>query len=530
MASLDLFPAFAFLALLPPLLMGLVALCALVSPAQSLRPWSWFLSASAVASLGALASLVAAAGPGGIEVPALGVASGVLASALALLVQFLGTVIGAYSRRYLQGETQPARYVAALAGVLAAVHLVLLADHWWVLIAAWAAAGWALQPLLCFYRDRPFAALAAHKKRLADRVADVLLIAAAGLAWHELGTGSLSALFTQVEQAGASPALQASAVLLALAVIVRTALLPVHGWLVQVMEAPTPVSALLHAGVVNLGGFVLIRFAPLLEAAPLARWLLVGFGLATAVLAGFAMLTRVSIKVRLAWSTVAQMGFMVLECGLGLYQLAALHLIGHSLYKAHTFLAASSVVQTTRAAMLQGSATVHPLSLWLAPVLAGATLAGVQALLSGAVDAWPLWWSAALALAWAPLFWWPVSQPGAAASPMPRLASAFVMAALLSLLALGGHAVPLGLHDAPHHSAGILALAGLAALYVALAVLQAAPARLETLRRWSYAGFYVDELYTRFTLRCWPTPWGRELQSARPQPTALKPANNPLAR
>ncbi|WP_264836966.1 proton-conducting transporter transmembrane domain-containing protein, partial [Klebsiella oxytoca] len=126
------------------------------------------------------------------------------------------------------------------------------------------------------------------------------------------------------------------------------AVLPVHGWLIQVMEAPTPVSALLHAGVVNLGGFVLIRFAPLLEQAGIARALLLVFGLGTAVLAGMVMLTRISIKVRLAWSTVAQMGFMLLECGLGLYTLAALHLVGHSLYKAHVFLSASTVVRQTR--------------------------------------------------------------------------------------------------------------------------------------------------------------------------------------
>ncbi|WP_410958814.1 proton-conducting transporter membrane subunit, partial [Salmonella sp. 6412] len=82
------------------------------------------------------------------------------------------------------------------------------------------------------------------------------------------------ALWAHLAQAGLSTGLQLSAVALVLAVILRTAVLPVHGWLIQVMEAPTPVSALLHAGVVNLGGFVLIRFAPLLEQAGIARALL----------------------------------------------------------------------------------------------------------------------------------------------------------------------------------------------------------------------------------------------------------------
>ncbi|HEY9511069.1 MAG TPA: proton-conducting transporter membrane subunit, partial [Rhodanobacter sp.] len=187
-----------------------------------------------------------------------------LGGLLAALVQLLGTVIGAFSARYLEGEAGQRRYAAALTGVLVAVHLLLLADHWLVLIAAWALIGIALQHLLCFYHDRPFARLAAHKKRLADRLADGLLLAAALLAWHEVGSGSLNDLAAHVAAQGASSALQGSALCVALAVILRTALLPVHGWLIQVMEAPTPVSALLHAGVVNLGGFVLIRFATLL--------------------------------------------------------------------------------------------------------------------------------------------------------------------------------------------------------------------------------------------------------------------------
>ncbi len=170
-----------------------------------------------------------------------------------------------------------------------------------------------------------------------------------------------------IAQHGMSLSLQASAVLLVMAVIFRTALLPVHGWLIQVMEAPTPVSALLHAGVVNLGGFVLMRFAPMLDQANAARILLLIFALATAVLAGIVMLTRISIKVRLAWSTVAQMGFMLLECALGLYTLAALHLIGHSLYKAHAFLSASEGVRDTRLQALHRAALPSTLSVFLPP-------------------------------------------------------------------------------------------------------------------------------------------------------------------
>jgi NAD(P)H-quinone oxidoreductase subunit 5 len=463
--------------------------------------WRGFGALSAVALVATLASLVIGAGrlpwPGLVQTTSLGLI-------VALLVQILGTVIGSFSARYLQGETGQQRYVAALAAVLAAVHVLLLADHWLVLIAAWACVGTALQHLLCFYPDRAFARLAAHKKRIADRAAAGLLLAAAALAWSEVGSGSLTALWAHLGRADISLSLQISAVLLVVAVVLRTALLPVHGWLIQVMEAPTPVSALLHAGVVNLGGFVLIRFAPLLEHAAPARTLLLVFGLVTAVLAGMVMLTRISIKVRLAWSTVAQMGFMLLECALGLYTLAALHLIGHSLYKAHSFLSASGVVRHTRLQSLHGPQTPMALTLALAPVI---TIPAVLAVLhvSGHTP-WPWWWSSVLGLAWAPLLWLP-------AASVPRvvqawqLVSGLLMVTGLTAIAVIAHALPMGVADAAHHTLGMIALAGMAALYTGLVLLQLQPQWLSRWRRWSYAGFYVDEAYTRMALRLWPARW-----------------------
>jgi NAD(P)H-quinone oxidoreductase subunit 5 len=447
-----------------------------------------------------------------------------LGEVLAVLVQFLGTVIGMFSARYLQGETAQRRYVMALAGVLAAVHMLLIADHWLVLIAAWALVGVALQPLLCFYPDRPFALLAAHKKRLADRLADGLLMAAAVFAWWSVGSGSLTDLNMQLAREGASPALHVSAVLLVLAVVLRTALLPVHGWLIQVMEAPTPVSALLHAGVVNLGGYVLIRFAPLLEQAPFARLLLVGLGLATAVLAGLVMLTRISIKVRLAWSTVAQMGFMVLECGLGLYTLAALHLVGHSLYKAHAFLSASMVVRETRLQTMRGVHKPIARSLWTAPALTVAAVLLLQSAISP--GAWPWWWSVLLGLAWAPLLWLSVPPAQPASAMVRSVVSGLLMVLGLTGAALLAHALPLGLQDAPHNTLGVVALVGMGTLYVSLVLLQTRPQALEAWRRWSYAGFYVDEYYTRLTLWLWPTRWTPDASStSHPVTVTLTAAN-----
>ncbi len=502
-------PSLLFLActLAPAALMLFLAGLARLGLCGVTALWRHFRLFSGLALLPALASLILHWSGHAPALPGAGwLAAGPLSAAVVLLVQLLGTVIGAFSSRYLEGEPAQARYITALAGVLGAVHLLLLADHWLVLIAAWMAVGLLMQTLLCFYPNRPFALLAAHKKRLADLLAWALLGVAAALAWSEVGSGSLSELWRHLEEGPASARLHWSALCLVAAVILSTALLPVHGWLIQVMEAPTPVSALMHAGVVNLGGFVLIRFAPLLEAAPAARWLLVAFGLGTALLAGLVMLTRISIKVRLAWSTVAQMGFMVLECGLGLYTLAALHLIGHSLYKAHAFLSASEVVAQTRLHDLQGRHSLAPASLWLAPLMALALVGAVALMLPGA--SWPWWWSVVLALAWAPLLWLPrASDPLQARLRWSRLGAGLGMVLGLATLAAAVHLLPLGVQDRPHEAAGLVAAAGMGLMYLALITLQWRVRLLEGWRRWSYAGFYVDEFYTRLALWVWPSAW-----------------------
>ncbi len=115
------------------------------------------------------------------------------------------------------------------------------------------------------------------------------------------------------------------------------------------MEAPTPVSALLHAGVINAGGFLLIRFADVMLLAPGVLAVLVMLGGFTALLGGLAMLAQPAVKTSLAWSTIAQMGFMILQCGLALFPLALLHIVAHSLYKAHAFLASGTAVETVAA-------------------------------------------------------------------------------------------------------------------------------------------------------------------------------------
>ncbi|MCL4105188.1 UNVERIFIED_CONTAM: hypothetical protein GTU68_018895 [Idotea baltica] len=128
------------------------------------------------------------------------------------------------------------------------------------------------------------------------------------------------------------------------------------------MEAPTPVSALLHAGVVNAGGFLLIRFADVMLLSPLVLAGLVLIGGFTALFGGLVMLTQPTVKASLAWSTVAQMGFMILQCGLALFPLALLHIVAHSLYKAHAFLSSGSAVASVASIARPGPVAVPNLA------------------------------------------------------------------------------------------------------------------------------------------------------------------------
>jgi NAD(P)H-quinone oxidoreductase subunit 5 len=264
-----------------------------------------------------------------------------------LLIQLLAWVILRFSQRYFSGEAGQLRFLRAVGWLLAGATLVVASQDWPTLLAGWLLTSPALQSLLTFYPGRPQARIAARREAVASRLAELCLLLGAGLISWAVASPAFADIARPLASPGAQLARDAGALLLVCCVLLKTAQLPFHGWLTQVMEAPTPVSALLHAGVVNLGGMVLIKLAALWTVVPLTAWLLVVWGGVTAGLACWVMQTRISIKLRLAWSTCAQMGFMLMECGLGQYSLALLHLIAHSIYKAHAFLSSGNQVRAT---------------------------------------------------------------------------------------------------------------------------------------------------------------------------------------
>ncbi|MGK2741181.1 proton-conducting transporter transmembrane domain-containing protein [Tepidicaulis sp. LMO-SS28] len=269
-----------------------------------------------------------------------------------LVVTSIGWAVLRYSSSYLDGEERQGAFTGWMCLTLAAVLLFVQAGSLLLLVLAWIAASYFLQKLILFYPERLQAKRALRKYVLVARAGDgALILAALGLYWA-YGTFHIPSI-AMTAQSGAvadsTAVLTISAGLLALAAILKSAQFPFHGWLTEVMDTPTPVSALLHAGVINAGGILLIRFADVMLLAPgvLAGLLLLG-GF-TALCGGLVMLTQPSVKNSLAWSTIAQMGLMILQCGLALFPLALLHIAAHSFYKAHAFLSSGSAVENVAA-------------------------------------------------------------------------------------------------------------------------------------------------------------------------------------
>ncbi len=455
--------------------------------------------AQRTATLAVLAALLAALAAGLLSQP-------LVASGMLLLVSLIAWVIVRFSTRYLAGEPGVPRYFRSLMDALTAISLVVVTENLLVLALAWFYLSLPLNSLLSFYDQRPAALLAAHKKLVFERVADALLLTSVTLLWTCFGSLDVAEIRRAASTQPVLPlAADVALVCLALCVVIKSAQLPFHGWLIQVMEAPTPVSALLHAGVVNLGGFVLLGLAPLVERSPAACAVLVVFGTATATLAALVASTRVSVKVALAWSTCAQMGFMLLECGMGWWAAAFVHLIAHSLYKAHAFLSSGETVRRTYVARLAPAVSAPGgRTVLLAALATSGSLAALAWLteevfrVPGRVGLWT--WIVGAGLL--PLLWIGGVPP---LRRVPRFAALAVWLVVLHH-AVGAHVVS----DAPSLlSSPVLVpvVAGVWAVFGALQMLLwlgGRDARFAGLHRLFYAGLFLDAWMTRVLLALWP--------------------------
>ncbi|QFT64338.1 proton-conducting transporter membrane subunit [Roseivivax sp. THAF30] len=352
----------------PALLAAAALLMAHRPPARGAR----LLRVPEIAALGALVIALAAGASlwlsGPVTSPLIGFAGiglsvrlDIVSVAMALTVAFVGWIVLRFSRVAMDGEARQPAFMGWMSATIACVLLLVTAGNVVQLALGWVATGAALHRLLLFYSGRPGAQRAARKKALSGIVASGSLLLAVGLLVAGFGTSDIAAINAAAQAGQDTGTLWLAALLLAVAAIFKSALVPTHAWLTEVMEAPTPVSALLHAGVVNAGGFLLIRFADVLVAVPGVLAVLALIGGFSALIGAAVALTQPAVKTALAWSTSAQMGFMVLQCGLALFPLALLHIVAHSLYKAHAFLATGDAVREVAAIRRPGPVAVPKL-------------------------------------------------------------------------------------------------------------------------------------------------------------------------
>ncbi|SNY49308.1 NAD(P)H-quinone oxidoreductase subunit 5 [Arsukibacterium tuosuense] len=424
---------------------------------------------------------------------------------LLALVALLAVVIWRYSATALAGEQDKLRFMRALALTLTATVFTLLSNHLLLFWLGWCWISLSLQQLLLFYPERPRAQLAAHKKALSARAGEILLAGAFILLYIEFGTAEISDIVSQASGQHYSLSLygHVATVLLVLVALIKCAQLPLHGWLIQVVEAPTPVSALLHAGIINLGGILLLLFSPLLKLSAAAAVLLLVTALISTVLAALIMTTRISIKVRLAWSTIAQMGLMLVEIALGLYTLALLHLLAHSCYKAYAFLHSGNAVNHYLAAQLAGQ-TEPQARHWLLALLVTSALV----ILAHQILPLSSLSSAVLLVLAVTVLLMPSLARADSRRPLRVMLAVAYGVGLLALYSSGKYMLqPIAPTTQVFSTwADVFTSLVFAGLFV-MAVLLRYHSRHRAVNRvfiWLNAGGYLDEWATRVTLKIWP--------------------------
>ncbi|ANJ67053.1 oxidoreductase [Halothiobacillus diazotrophicus] len=277
-----------------------------------------------------------------------------LSSIMSLVVAGISLIVHIYSVRYMAEEPGYPRFFMLLDLMTASILLMVSAGDLITLLVAWHLVGVLLYFLLGQNTESWPSQRYAFWTFITYRIGDLPLVLAAVLLYQAYGALDFPTLFARIaENPDATsvlglPVTATVALMVAFSAFAKSAQFPLHTWLPYTMEGPTPVSALMHAGIVNAGGFIINRFAPVFVHSDGVLHLLFIVGLITALIGSVLMLTQNDIKKSLGYSTMGQMGFMVMECGLGAFSLAVFHLIAHGLFKGTMFLGSGSMIGEAR--------------------------------------------------------------------------------------------------------------------------------------------------------------------------------------
>ncbi len=282
---------------------------------------------------------------GGFQV-SMGILVDPLSASFMLLITGVGSLIIIYSVGYMAHDSDRRRFFGYLNLFIAAMLLLVLADNYLALYVGWEGVGLASYLLIGFWQFKNSAAVAAKKAFVVNRVGDAGLTLAIFLMFAEFGTVSFTGVFGSVRSGGSGVA-TALGLLLLLGACGKSAQVPLQSWLLDAMEGPTPVSALIHAAtMVTAGVYLLVRSNPILALTPDARLAIAIVGAVTLLWGAIIGCAKDDIKKSLAGSTMSQIGYMTLGAGLGPagYVFAIAHLLAHGFFKAGLFLGSGSVI------------------------------------------------------------------------------------------------------------------------------------------------------------------------------------------
>ncbi len=264
-----------------------------------------------------------------------------------LIVTGVGFLIHVYSLGYMENDKEFSRFFAYLNLFIFSMCVLVAAADFFFLIVGWALVGLASYLLIGFYKEKTSAVLAARKAFVMNVIGDVGMVIAAFVIFESFGTLNFIEVFAAAP--GTFRINDDQILLITLLLLVgafaKSAQLPLHTWLPDAMEGPTPVSALIHAAtMVTAGVYLIARCHVLYELAPFTMYLIATVGVLTAVFAGTMGMVQYDIKRVIAYSTMSQLGYMFLAMGIGVYSLGMFHLMTHAFFKALLFLAAGSVI------------------------------------------------------------------------------------------------------------------------------------------------------------------------------------------
>ncbi len=467
-----------------------------------------------------------------------------LALVMALTVSGVATLIHIYSIDYMRGDPRFARFFAYLNLFVFFMLVLVLANNFLLLFVGWEGVGLCSYLLIGFWFERKPAADAAKKAFIVTRIGDSAFLIGIVFIWLRFQSLDFEVVFARAPELAAGTA-TVLALLLFAGAVGKSAQLPLHTWLPDAMEGPTPVSALIHAAtMVTAGVYLVVRAHPIFEASEVALTIVATVGIVTAIYAGLSAIGQDDIKRMLAYSTISQLGFMFFGAGMGAYSAAIFLLVAHAFFKAMLFLGAGSVMHGLRGETdmmrMGGLRRAMPLTFWTW-VIGWLAMAGIPPLsgffakdqvVASASENGRLWfWIAALVgslltavymsrATFMTFFGRPRSEQKPHDAP-PRMGLALVVLAaaaafggILGLSAVNG-ILPaflepvFGAAEEPHGPLTVLALAlassAVAVVGIGIAYLVYGSGRIDWValrsrfagaKRASQRGFYVDDVYT----------------------------------